>query len=86
MAIWGQACTHWAFALRGRHHPSQDPVWANAVGGLGYLFGHGLELILAHIKHYEIAAFLLIAVAGMALWLIRVIVNRLKGNTTRPGG
>ena len=56
-------------------------VWANTIGGLGFLFGHGVELILGDIKRYEIALFLLIVLTGIVLWFIHVVLNRRKRDT-----
>jgi len=43
-------------------------VWAVAVGAGGYLFGHGVEYVLADVKRYETAAMLLVCTAGIAVW------------------
>jgi len=39
--------------------------------GLGYLFGHTLELLLGDIQRFEVAAFMLIAAGAGLLALIR---------------
>jgi len=46
-------------------------IWAPLVGGLGYLFGHTLELLLGDIQRFEVAAFMLIAAGAGLLALIR---------------
>lgn len=43
-------------------------VWASIIGTLGFLFGHGLELILGDVKRLEITVLVGIAVAGMIGW------------------
>ena len=45
-------------------------LWAMVVGGLSFLFGHGLEMILGKIKRYELELFGFIAIGGIALWSI----------------
>lgn len=46
-------------------------VWASTVGLLGYLFGHGLELIWGDVRRYEIVVFGLAATMGLAVWIVR---------------
>jgi membrane protein DedA with SNARE-associated domain len=53
-------------------------VWANLIGALGYLFGHGLELILGDIKRYEITVFLFIILLSTSIWLIHMAYTRRK--------
>jgi len=43
-------------------------VWACAVGFGGYLFGKGLQLVLADVKRYEWAATLAVVAAGAVVW------------------
>ncbi|HXZ95799.1 MAG TPA: DedA family protein [Burkholderiales bacterium] len=45
-------------------------VWAVAIGGAGYLFGGVLQLMLADVKHYEQIILGVIALIGIAIWLI----------------
>ena len=45
-------------------------LWAVAVGGLSFLFGHGLELALGKIKRYELELFGFIAIAGAVVWSV----------------
>jgi membrane protein DedA with SNARE-associated domain len=47
-------------------------VWAIVIGGLGYIFGHGLELLLGDIRRYEIEILGLALVAGVLIWLIHL--------------
>jgi membrane protein DedA with SNARE-associated domain len=51
-------------------------LWAIVIGTLGYVFGHGLELILGDIKRYEIAVFLFIMLAGILIWGIHIARTR----------
>jgi membrane protein DedA with SNARE-associated domain len=44
--------------------------WALVIGLLGYAFGHGLELVLGDIKHYEMAIMSVILGASILFWLI----------------
>ena len=57
-------------------------VWANVIGALGYLFGHGLELILGDIKRYEIALFLFIIASSISIWLIHMAYTKRKQKPT----
>jgi membrane protein DedA with SNARE-associated domain len=57
-------------------------VWANSIGALGYLFGHGLELVLGNIKRYEIAAFVLIVLSSLSIWLMHMAYTRRKQKLT----
>jgi membrane protein DedA with SNARE-associated domain len=42
--------------------------WACAVGFGGYLFGQGLQLVLADVKHYEWPAMLVVVAVGAVVW------------------
>ena len=44
-------------------------VWAAVVGTGGYLFGHGLELVLGDLKRYEHLVLGGVAVAGFLVWV-----------------
>jgi membrane protein DedA with SNARE-associated domain len=46
-------------------------VWAIAIGVLGYLLGETIELILQHVKHYEMAILVTITLAAAGYWLYR---------------
>lgn len=48
-------------------------VWATLFGILGYIFGHGLELVLGDIRHYEIEILVGIVIVAALLWLMRVV-------------
>lgn len=43
--------------------------WAIAIGGLGYLFGHGLEIVLGDLHRYELEAMTATGVTGGLIWL-----------------
>jgi membrane protein DedA with SNARE-associated domain len=43
-------------------------VWAATVGTGGYLFGHGLELILGDLERYEHEVMGAVALAGFLVW------------------
>ncbi len=45
-------------------------IWALGVCYAGYLFGHGLEVVLADAKHYETAALVTIAAGGAIAWAV----------------
>jgi membrane protein DedA with SNARE-associated domain len=46
-------------------------VWSVAVGVLGYILGHALELFLEEAKRYELWAFAALALIGVTAWGIR---------------
>lgn len=46
-------------------------AWASLVTVLGYVFGHGMELLIGDIKRYEFEFFVFIVAVGTMLWLIR---------------
>jgi membrane protein DedA with SNARE-associated domain len=51
-------------------------LWATFIGGIGYAFGKGVELIVGDLRHYEkelLAAALLV---GISIWLIRLAAGR----------
>ena len=45
-------------------------VWAMLVAGTGFLFGHGLELMLADAERYELVGLTSIALIGLLLWAL----------------
>ena len=47
-------------------------VWATIIGALGYAFGHGLELILGDIRHYEVEILGVVLLAGILIWLAHI--------------
>lgn len=44
-------------------------LWSLVIAGLGYLFGHGLELILGNLHQYRWLLIALVALAGAGIWL-----------------
>ena len=46
-------------------------IWALVIGGLGYLVGQTLEVLLGELKRFEIAILLGMALVGTALWFVR---------------
>ena len=53
-------------------------VWAIAIGVLGYLFGHSLEILLGDLKRYELLIFTVLAVMGLVVWGYHWRKNRRK--------
>jgi membrane protein DedA with SNARE-associated domain len=51
-------------------------IWAGIIGCLGFLFGHGLEVVLGDIRKYEMVVMLAVVVAGAGLWLFHVLRRR----------
>lgn len=44
-------------------------LWASAIGGFGYLFGHLIEAIMGDLKRYELPIIIVLAVLGILMWL-----------------
>jgi membrane protein DedA with SNARE-associated domain len=51
-------------------------LWSVSIAGGGYLFGHGLTLVLARAHRYEAEALGFLALAGLLVWLTRVLRER----------
>jgi membrane protein DedA with SNARE-associated domain len=51
-------------------------AWATLIGGLGYAFGQGMELLLGDIRHYEKGMLIFVMAIGIAVWLVRWTINR----------
>lgn len=48
-------------------------AWASLVGGLGYTFGYGLELMIGDIRRYEMAVFICVLLVALLLRLRHVL-------------
>jgi len=59
-------------------------AWALSIGGLGYFFGHALELVLGDVKRYELEALFFLVAVGAGLWLWRFLRNR-RAKSAGPG-
>jgi len=59
-------------------------VWAVVMGGLGYMFGASLEILIGQIKHYEKIVVILIIVLGAGFWVVRRIWNSRRGEKLNP--
>ena len=60
-------------------------IWAVAIGTLGYIFGHALEIVLEDVKRYEMTALAVIAVLGGCAWAVYGWRQRLRrGIDERP--
>lgn len=51
-------------------------AWAAIIGGLGFLFGHGIELVLGDIIHYEKEVFVGVLSLGLVLWVIHHFLEK----------
>jgi len=51
-------------------------LWAIIIGILGYAFGHGLELLLGNIRHYEIEIMAVILFVGILLWITHIVRSK----------
>jgi len=49
--------------------------WATVIGGLGYVFGQTLEILIGDIKQYELLIFLILMTVGLLLWVINHFVR-----------
>jgi membrane protein DedA with SNARE-associated domain len=45
-------------------------IWAPLIGGLGYAFGHALELLLNSVEQVELVALILIIAVGVGLAIV----------------
>lgn len=54
-------------------------VWAAAVASVGYFFGHLLETIMANVKHYKLAIFLILAAIAVGIWFFRRLIQKHQG-------
>ena len=49
------------------------------IAGLGYLFGHALAAALKELYRYELAGFVIVAMAIIAVWVVlRIRANRAR--------
>jgi len=51
-------------------------IWAAAMATAGFLFGHGLEVVLDEVKRYERYALAAIAAVGLVFWIRRWLRRR----------
>ena len=52
-------------------------IWAIAIGSLGYFIGRAAEALLRDVERYEVAVMLVIAIVGLAVWIIhRVLLSK----------
>jgi membrane protein DedA with SNARE-associated domain len=58
-------------------------IWAIVIGVLGYVFGHGLELILGNLMHYEIEILSAVLLLGVLIWIIHITYVKRKYKQTR---
>jgi len=54
-------------------------AWTITFGVGGYLFGAALERLLGDIRRYEIEAAAALALAGLAVWVVRLVRRRRAG-------
>ena len=45
-------------------------LWTVAVGGVGFLFGRAVELLIGRIEHYEAFFFIVLGSSGAFLWFV----------------
>lgn len=61
-------------------------VWAVVIGGLGYVLGHMLEMLLGDLQHYENAvAWTLVAAAGL-VYLVHRLFHAWRPRAARARG
>lgn len=51
-------------------------LWAAVIGGLGFLFGHGMELVLGDLRHYEKEVLTAVLVMGALTWTAYLLLRR----------
>lgn len=55
-------------------------IWAIVIGVLGFAFGHGVELILGDIRHYEKLVLLSVIAIGVLIWVVYLIRTKREIN------
>lgn len=68
IAIGAARVSPWRFAV---FNLLGAAIWAPLVGGLGYLFGQGLEMLLGDIEQFEAVGFVFVVVVALLSALIR---------------
>ncbi len=68
IAIGNSGVAPWRFAF---FNVIGAAIWAPLVGGLGYLFGQALEVLVGDIERFEQAALIFIIVAGLLFTVVR---------------
>jgi membrane protein DedA with SNARE-associated domain len=61
-------------------------IWAILIGGLGYIFGASLEVLLGQIRQYEKLVLLLIILIGIGGWVLRRAWSRRQRQNESPIG
>lgn len=51
-------------------------TWTIVIGGMGYLFGHTLEIILGDVKRYELLLFAGLAALGVIVRILHMLSKR----------
>jgi membrane protein DedA with SNARE-associated domain len=59
-------------------------AWSVVVGGLGYLLGRTVELLLGDVKRYELWLFAGAAAVGVAIWCVNAYLNSRRSRKRGP--
>jgi len=59
-------------------------VWAAAIALAGFYFGHGVELLLGEIRHYEIEVMAFVGIAGIVAWTVILLRRRSREKSAVP--
>ena len=51
-------------------------LWAVVIGLAGFYFGHGVEVVLGDIKHYELAVLAFVIAVGTLVWTVFLFRRR----------
>ncbi len=51
-------------------------LWAVAIGLAGFYFGHGVEVVLGDIKHYELEVLAFVIAVGVLVWTVFLFRRR----------
>lgn len=68
IAIGGSGVSPWRFVW---FNLLGAAIWAPLIGGLGYLFGHAVEVLLGDLERFEEVGLVTIVVAALLVGLIR---------------
>ena len=58
-------------------------AWAALIGTGGYLFGSGLQVLMGDLKKHEIKILMVIAAAGLCIWMIHFLRRRRPKTSSR---
>jgi membrane protein DedA with SNARE-associated domain len=61
-------------------------VWAAVIGGLGYAFGHTMEILIDEIKRYELAVMAVLLMIAVLIYTVRWLRRRKRVKALTASG